>query len=367
MSWDYLATRLNGDGTEDVIAPEVPLSGAQFLEELSAPGGLSGTVSPQMLRLTGPDGRPVFEPFSTALYASVGGRIRWGARLTSMKVTGAQLALECEGFTSVLSGEPYDAVRSRVGVDPMDEYRHIWEYFQSQQGKNYGLTIDDATSPIRVGTEAEDVEFTTGAGETVAFEAGPYKINYWSTQDLGKAADDLATVGRFDYRTEVSGDGESINKFVRLDYPRIGRRLEDRYVVGENVLEVPTIDYSGEAYASQVVVLGSGEGRKMMRGVATRQSDRMGRTVVVVDDSLGSDAKCKARAVRELRRRQGKASLTQFTALAHTVTADVGDEILFQNTGGWAGDEEIWVRVMGKVTAPESPHMLLEVVGVDAL
>lgn len=367
MPWNYFATRLGGDGTEEQTATELPISGLQFTKEVSGPGSLSGTISPQLRRLTADDGKPVFLPRATAIYAEADGHPRYGAVLTNMTANGPSLGLTCTGFTAMPNGEPYNAIRSKIQVDPMDEYRHLWDHFQGQPGKNYGLIIDDSTSPVRIGTEKKDVEFTTGSGETVEFEAGPYKVNYWSTHDIGKQMADLTKRGRFDYRTEFSWDGGNIRKFVPLGYLRIGRRRKnDRYVVGENIFQNPDINYRGEDYASEVIVLGAGEGRDMKRGSASRSTNRLGRTIVVVDDSLDSNRKCDARAVRELRRRMGEAHIDQFTVLTHELTADEGDEILFQNTGGWAGAEEVWVRIMAITTSPESPESLLKIARVEA-
>lgn len=402
--WNYFATRLDGDGPEEQIATELPISGLQFTKEVTGPGGLSGTISPELKRLTADDGKPVFLPRSTAIYAEADGHPRYGAVLTNMTANGPSLGLTCTGFTAMPNGEPYNGIRSRVGADTMDEYRHLWDHFQGQPRKDYGLTFDDTKSGITTGvrkykiTDKEDTSeiwdastmgnkkgdsfYINDAGTRIYISdaaakrmleenensPGPYKVNYWSTHDIGKQLADLTQMGRgFDYRTEFSWNGEDIRKFVRLGR-RIGRRREnDRYVVGENIFQNPDINYRGEDYASEVIVLGAGEGRNMKRGSASRRTNRMGRTIVVVDDSLDSNRKCDAKAVREMRRRMGEAHIDQFTVLTHELTADEGDEILFQNTGGWAGAEEVWVRIMAITTSPESPESLLKVARVEAL
>lgn len=51
MRW--LATRLHGDGSESLIADELPVSGGQVQRALSGPGGASGTIPVEVARLQG--------------------------------------------------------------------------------------------------------------------------------------------------------------------------------------------------------------------------------------------------------------------------------------------------------------------------
>src|SRR5690554_1516616 len=51
MRW--LATRLHGDGTETIVADELPVTGGTVQRALSGPGGCSGTVPVEVARLQG--------------------------------------------------------------------------------------------------------------------------------------------------------------------------------------------------------------------------------------------------------------------------------------------------------------------------
>lgn len=51
MRW--LATRLHGDGTESLVADELPVAGGRVQRALSGPGGVSGTIPVEVARLAG--------------------------------------------------------------------------------------------------------------------------------------------------------------------------------------------------------------------------------------------------------------------------------------------------------------------------
>ncbi len=370
MGRRYVATRLNGDGTETPLSFDVPLQGVSITDDLSGPGGLEGTITPELERLKTPGGAPVFEAWSTALYAEVDGKIRGGAILAGLKDQGASMALDCVGFTAYLKDEPYTADYSRVGVDPLEVARHMWEHRQAKTGGNIGLVVDGTTSPVRIGTPARDVNFTNSAGEDVSFEAGPYTLAWWKTRDLGKEFDDLATTTPFDYRVSHEWDGETVAHRLILGYPRLGRRREDlRFVLGENVFQRPTVDLTGGDYASEILVLGAGEGRKMVRGIQSTASRRLHRTAVVEDKSLQSKKAAAAVALTELRSRLGGPDITEVEALNHPHARigdySPGDEILIQTREGWSGEVSLWVRILSITLDPVSERSVLSVARVE--
>src|SRR5665811_1275691 len=47
MSTRYIAVRINGDGTESIIDPELPLSGVSYTRVLNGATEISGTISPK--------------------------------------------------------------------------------------------------------------------------------------------------------------------------------------------------------------------------------------------------------------------------------------------------------------------------------
>ena len=57
----------------------------------------------------------------------------------------------------------------------------------------------------------------------VTFEAGPFKLNWWETDDLGDVIDKLATDTPFEYVEEHrwANDGESIDTLENVIEPHL--------------------------------------------------------------------------------------------------------------------------------------------------
>lgn len=372
QGWRYLATRLNGDGTETFLSNDVPLQGAQLREDLSGPGGITGAIEPEITRLRSTTGEPLFMPWSTAIYAEKDGNIRAGAILADMVEDGPKLSLDCVGFTGYLQGQPYEGDISKVQVDPLAMARHLWAHKQGHAGGNLGMVLDSTTSPVRIGTKEEEVKFTTGNGEDISFQAGPYTLQWWKDHDLGKAFDDLATETPFDYLVAHAWSGETISHRLRFGYPIIGRRRDDlRFQVGENIFDTPEIKYDGDEYASKVVTLGAGEGRNMIRGEDSKTTGRLQRTVIVTDKTLRNKKSANAAAARELSARLGDEDIDSLTVLDHPHAPigsyAPGDEILIRSRHGWTQDIELWVRILSIVTEPEKNKATLSVARVEKM
>jgi hypothetical protein len=204
------------------------------------------------------------------------------------------------------------------------------------------------------------VQFDTQAGP-VSFEAGPVKLNWWETEDLGGFLDDLATSQNFDYVESHrwdSDDQQAVEHHLDFGVPRIGRRREDlRFVVGENVTAQPSESFVGSSYASEVLVRGAGEGRTMIRGLATRTGEtRLGRMAVVEDKSIKSVTAANKRAQVELARRQGKPEISDivvrelpgYPGLGSWIE---GDDIELVTDGEW-GSSSDWYRVLSTTFSP---------------
>ncbi len=357
MPWRYVATRLNGDGTEALLHGDLPLSGVELTTALSAPDRFRATLAPFEPFLDA-DGRSIFEAWSTAIYAEESGVIRHGAILTDPVADGGSLDLTGIGFSGYAADQPYTGERSRVQVDPLGEARHIWDHLQGLPGGDLGLVLDSTSSPVRIGTKAEDVEFTTNDGATVAFEAGPYLLNWWTHHDLGREFDDLAAATPFDYRVTHQWDGETVAHRMRLGYPTLGRRREDlRFVIGENVAVIPEVS-PDEDYASVVYVLGAGEGRKMVRATSTVPSTGLRRAAVVSDKGQRSKAAAQRQADAEVAFRAGTTDITSLSVFDHPSapvgSVDVGDEVFVAGDGQSGGELGLWVRVLEVTVRPES-------------
>jgi len=461
--WSYFATRLNGDGTETVLARDVPLSEVKLTHTLSGHSSLEANITPEIARLIDTDGLPIFDPWSTAIYAEAGGSIRAGCILEDMVPGATSLKLTGIGFTGYAINMPYDAETARFNVDPLNMVRDIWKYIQKFNRGNLGLVLDGTTSPVRIGklgvkavyqvfldgawqdrtkvmsarvippvslpitdqvTDTDTVIYVTklaqlvaaqtpfnvqvgsetitvnglatgGAkpallgltrgvngtkaaihakGDTVkyagtptrtiaAVEPAPYTLAWYQTDDLAKEIDDLAKATPFDYFEEHAWAGDpdndpTITHRLRLGYPRLGRRrLDLAFVIGDNVMVQPDVAYDGDSYASEVMTLGAGEGSKMVRGSYAKTTSRLRRVAVVKDQGIRTVDAANKRSQRELAFRLGLGDVAQISVRDHPNAPvgswAMGDEVLLQGDAGWAGDLNLWVRVVGQTLTPD--------------
>lgn len=358
--WRCIATRINGDGTETPLTYTLPVQGLKYREDLSGPGAINGTLTPEHPDIPG----DWFLPWRTGIYVEESGLIRAGAILNKRPTQGPNLQLNCVGFTGFPVGQPFDGVYRRVGEDPADIFRFIWGHLQTQPHKNLGLFWNDTKTKIRIG----DVPLPEG--KTKPGNDGPYTLNWWETDDLGAELGALAAF--FDYRVDHEWGGPNGDKILHkgtIGYPRLGAELDVRIVVGENIFEQPQIDYHGDMYATEVIVLGAGEGRDMCHGSAQRPTNHLGKTVTISDDSLTTNGQCDRRARQELALRGGDPDISQIELLDHphapVGTIRPGDDVRVTTRQGWEDRLDIWVRVLSKEVTVETGRTVLDVTRVE--
>lgn len=394
--WRYLATRLNGDGTETFLSNDVPLQDPALTEDLSGPGGIDGRLSPELERLQAPDGQPLLVPWSTAIYAEKDGRIRHGAIVSDLTEQGPELVPQSAGFTNYLQDQPYTGNKSWLFTDPLDIARHIWTHVQGKPRGNLGLALDGTTSPVRVGLPESPVDLGTvsdavwnqlralgwtgkpddGKESLYAPEEGataePFTLSWWKDHDLGAVFDKLAAETPFEYRVEHEWVGETLTHRLRLGYPTLGARLtEPSFVTGVNILEIPAVEYDGADYASEVLVLGAGQGRKMIRGSSSRPTGRLYRAAVVQDKRATSSRAATATAARQVASRLGDPDISTFLVTDHPNaplgTFAPGDEILVQTRGGWGAPRDLWLRILSITTRPDQGRATVTATRVEKL
>jgi hypothetical protein len=356
--WRFIASRLDGTGGEDFIDFDLPLDEPEVHQVLNGPGGLTASIPHAHLRV---DGAPVFVPWSTAIYAEASGVIRGGGILTDPVEEGPKLSLDCVGFPGYLGGTRYTGIRSIERGDPLKVSRHLWEHTQARKSFDLGVEFVGASSSREMFIGDDDVP-----PSATPQKVDPYELNYWSTHDLAKEFDHLAELAPFEYRMEHAWDGDRIRHRLRYGYPTLGARRTDlRFVVGENVLEIPKIEMPGEEYASHVIVLGAGEGRSMMRDEQSVTTGRLGRDVVVSDKTITTPAQAKARAQAELKARTGTPDVTDLQVIQHPNAVlgsyQVGDEIALTTAGGWTDERDLWVKILGIQITPGTDVTTLQV------
>lgn len=480
--WRYFAQRMSGDGAlGDFIDLDVPFQTDGPEEVLSGHNSLSGTISPEYMRLKGPDGRPILEEYGSALWAESPDGEVWGGLVTSSTFNGSEWAIECTDLTGVSVDLPYTLANFWVDVDPLNLFRYIWQYIQQNPGGDFGISIDDTTSPIRLGNElvqradfdleadptletpdeiidvapnkfelnadwlASAIKAMKGTGwkpktvedaltkwlnrdlavqektwqgltkdETkikekaiqkvgkppyppggvlvvnmrpqvnvpttadpsqaseeipLIYDPDPYKLNWYTNLDLSSDIDDLAANTPFDWFLTHRWEGDRLRHHIRLGYPKLGRRLTDlRFVVGENINDIPSIDRDGSIFANEVLVLGAGEGSSQIMARSFRNDGRVRRVAVVSDPTIKTTVAAQQRAEQEIAARVTIEDIREVTLMNHSHapmgSVSLGDEILVEGELGWI-DISTWCRVIGRRILPQSDNMVLTLLRSD--
>lgn len=369
--WRFFANRINGDGTETLLYPDIPLSNSEIDSELSGYGSISGLVEPEIMGLKDDKNKPIFVPWSTAIYAEEDGNIIDSAIFTRFSVSeGSQLNLETAGWGAYPAGMPWiGAEKKMIDTDALDIVRTIWSHLQSHPKGNLGLTYDPLKAGVKFGKPEKKVDFQTGGGDDVNFITGPVRFNEWSTHDLGKEIDDFSNAAPFDWTIDHqwSEDRSRIEHHLRFGVPRLGRRRNDlRFAVGENIVQIPEETVEGDEWFSGYLVLGAGEGSAMIRTIDDIQHNRLRRIGVYSDSSLKSKraAADKARALLNMNFEEGE--LQEIMVIDHSHAAigtyAPGDEIPVTTQEGWLPADTTWYRILGITIEPETGVSRLSIV-----
>lgn len=281
------------------LSMELPVTGPEVTWPLSGPVSLSASFKPEIrsLRDLG------LEPWGTWIHCEEAGEIRGsGIMLPTTIGRDGTLSLRAAGPSYYASKVPWRGKFEGVEVDPAAMVKMMWDHIQSFPRGNLGVTVSGAT-PIRIGTEARDVDFVTGEGEVVSFTAGPYKLNWWENKIIGSEIDKLGTETPFDMveSSRWNADKTDVDHSLAVAYPQAGQRIDRAFVQGQNILEVGDIEEPNDAYADTVYVLGKGEGPDAVVGEDSWWVGNRLRLPALVDDkTIDNSARAKALARTEL-------------------------------------------------------------------
>lgn len=359
MGWRFFASTLNGDGTETPLAESLPLTGVQVVDPVSAAPEVVFNLTPEVRRLQRPDGSPLIRARSTMVYAELDGVIRGAGVVASTSAAGHELQVTCRGLSSLIDGEPWTNTTIRyVGADPADVARTIWRYWQSHPRADVALELpDDVHTTGRVGTAEE-----------------PVLLANYATADLGEVFFDMLESGPMDFRERHTWEPDgTISHRLVLGSPRLGRRRTDlSFHVGANVVEVPTVGFDQERYASEVLVLGAGEGDKMIRAHARNAAaDRLRRCKVIPAKAIGRTPTAQLYAAKWVRNYAGdERDVDELVVADHPVAPlfswDPGDEVWLSGDSMWGGQLGMWVRVLSTTVSPDrSSTAVLRVARAD--
>lgn len=374
-NWRFIVTRMNGDGTEVLVEPELPLSGSKVEIGLCATSSITGQVAPETRWLRSSDGAPILLPMGSALYAEYNGtyiinRIVAGGIVTKATSKDHQLAVQADGWTSYLKRLAWTAAPVRLyEKDPAEVIRTLWNHVQTQPRGNIGLDVDVITTDRTVGTYAR-----TGSvigGGVIETQDEPFVLAKYATSDLSTAFDQLVETGGIDYAESHMWGPEfaSIYHRLRMGYPRLGKRLEMSLEIGVDVVLVPDVDLDADDHATEVLVYGAGEGPTMAMGHAINtQEDRLRTVRSVVRKDITNWITANSAATQMARLLTGHPDdITQLVVDEQLgLIIDLGDEFRVFGDTGWGGHVDQWVRLLGVSFTPDGPPLAtLEVERVD--
>lgn len=197
-------------------------------------------------------------------------------------------------------------------------------------------------------------------------EAEPYVINWWSNHNLGEIISGLATDTPFDYREETVWTGDdTMSHRLRIGYPNLGVKREQlRLEIGVNVTAPPPLVES--EYASEVYVLGAGEGRTMVRASASGNPGRLRRAVISSEKSVATKTLAERSARQIVTSMNPEWTFEELGLVDHPMcpygSFDVGDWLYLTGDAGWVNLEQ-WVRVVEIATDCKTGQISLRVSG----
>lgn len=304
------------------------------------------------------------EPWATWIHVEEDGEIRGSGILQPASVdTGERLSLEAVGVSAYPAGMPFLAELTAIQVDPADIVRTIWEHLQSYPDGNLGVIVRGST-PVRIGealVEAPAEGEDTRTDEEKARK--PYYLNWWEAPDCGQEIDTIAKETPFDYveYEQWNADKTDVIHYIDIGYPRIGtRRFDLRFAEEENLVAAIGPGEVDDYYASQVVLMGSGEGRDTIRGYAAKPIGSRVRRVAILDDkTVNNSSRANALSADELLRRQALRDITEVEIDARHLNArlgsfQVGDDIPVIANVPWIGDVRQWERVLSYTYSPNA-------------
>ena len=184
-----------------------------------------------MLALKTRDGRPVFLPWATAVYAESDGVIRHGSIVTRLSTgdSGSSLTVESTGFSAYPKGMPWtNTTKKLYQWDPADVIRLIWDYLQSHPLGNLGMRLNGTKSTAKVGVKTPEVKNAKGEVTTQAVDEPILLANY-ATTDLGALIDELAEAGALDSSsaTNTAARGRNLGD-SDIGFGKAGKRQGSR-------------------------------------------------------------------------------------------------------------------------------------------
>lgn len=345
-----------------------------YTTQLSGPTVMSGSFPSEIssIQELGLDGYAYF------FHVEISGEIRATGIFLPPAHDETSLNFSCEGLSSIPHYVTWGSEMSEVLIDPLEVVRRIWTYVQSNPRSNVGVIVSSNTSNQTVGIPAYSKIEKKDDGTTFITDvpAAPYELKWWEAPNCGEAIDNLCTQTPFDYKERVGWNSvkTDVLKYYDMAFPRIGAPRDALLFDEDNVLEIVPVQEGDTTYASEVLVIGAGEGSATIRGYASENfGGRIRKMQVVTDKTITTVDRANALAARELGLRKGSHfSIDELVIHARHENAtigeyDIGDDIFVQVIIPWLPDiHAVWYRILSLTYQPAAEIVRLKVARSDS-
>lgn len=155
MEVQYIAYWLNGDGTQDLLHPDLPLHEVELTRDLGV-GRMTAKFPPEMLRDRIDDGRHVLQEWATAIYVMVDGSLFDAYIVASLPDDDQVAQLDAVGWLGYLSGFPYRGSFNRRDIAAETGFREIVAGLDGWPGADIGFTTAFYGAFRRIGNPDPD-------------------------------------------------------------------------------------------------------------------------------------------------------------------------------------------------------------------
>jgi hypothetical protein len=361
--------------TGEIVDWDLPVSeDFSYTRQLSSPTVMEGEFKPEIISVQdlGLDG------FAYWLHVEIDEEIRASAIFLPPRYEGSSLSFSAEGAAAIPHYITWTGTYSAIGVDPFVVVRNIWNHIQSNPRSNFGVVISNNLSGRTLGTPATTEKTTDSTGTVTEREvpAEPYELQWWEAPNCGEEIDSLADQTPFDFKERVvwNADRTDVLHYIDLAYPRMGSPKPDLLFNEENILEIVPLQEPEDIYASEVIVIGSGEGADTIRGYAAENfANRVRKTYVHTDKSITTKARADAVAKSELGIRRGRLfEISEIVVRAKHDNAsigeyDLGDDIWIEVDVPWLNTiYGSWYRIISITHQPSYDHLRIGVSRADS-
>lgn len=144
MDMQYMAYWLNGNGTQNLLEPDLPLRDVKVTREMNGLGRLTASLPPEWGKTTAFSGRPVIQEWATAIYVEIAGDCFDGFLVVETEDDNDKLTIDAVGFIGYAEGQPWPERGNgfsgrNVRVDLV--INTIWQKVQQFTTSNIGLKV----------------------------------------------------------------------------------------------------------------------------------------------------------------------------------------------------------------------------------